>query len=62
MIDISGARFWQSYDVIDIWVVQDMKGGTSKYFFWFGDKLHEGDEEREILNLAKRLLNESRGR
>ena len=61
MMELEGAHFWQAYSVIDIWRIQDTKAGTEKYFFWYQDRIHERDSEKEILNLAKLLLS-SRGK
>lgn len=55
-------RFYQSYVIIDIWHEQDTKLGTEKFVFWFENKEHETDSAVKALNLAKALLNASRGR
>ena len=62
MSDTTKLRFYQSYDIIDIWHEQDTKLGTEKFVFWFEGKPHETDSAVKALNLAKALLNASRGR
>lgn len=62
MSDDTKLRFYQSYDIIDIWQEQDTKLGTEKFVFWFDGKAHETDTSIKALNLAKALLNAKRGR
>lgn len=62
MTDLSGAQFWQAYDVIDIWVIQDTKAGKNKFLFFYDGNIHERDSEKEIISLAKQMLKRVRGR
>lgn len=62
MSDNTKLRFYQSYDIIDIWHEQNTKLGTEKFVFWFDGKAHETDTSIKALNLAKALLNAKRGR
>ena len=56
-MDITGATFWQNYGGIDIWVKQDIKGGTSTYFINVDGTIHSRDGEKEILTLARFITN-----
>lgn len=60
--ELMKAHFWQSYANIDIWVVQDTAAGKATYFLWNDGTIHERDNEKEILKLAKFLTNTRRSR
>ena len=62
MCDNPTLTFYQSYDIIDIWHEQDTKLGTERFVFWFDGKERQADSAIKALNLAKALLNASRGR
>ena len=60
--ELMKARFWQSYANIDIWVVQDTIVGKSIYFLYNDGGIHERNDEKEILNLAKFLTTARRSK
>lgn len=55
-------RFYQSYDIVDIWLEQDTKAGTEKFVFWFDNKEYWADTSTKACYLARVLLNAKRGR
>ena len=56
------AQFYQSIGNIDIWRTQDTKAGTTTYFIWNDGTLHERSSEKEIINLAKFIVNTRRSK
>ena len=62
MTDISGIHFYQSYGNVDIWQKQDTITGTTTYFIWNDGTLHERESEKEIINLAKFIVNTRRSK
>lgn len=56
------AHFYQSIENIDIWRTQDTKAGTTTYFLWNDGTLHERSTEKEIINLAKFIVNTRRSK
>ena len=56
------AHFWQAYGPLDIWRTQDTKAGTTTYFLWNDGTLHERETEKEIINLAKFIVNTRRSK